>query len=98
MSIRVQFDKLMCKWVDGADNGWIEDKHSQTHFQRHPGVRALTDGWLDGQIADENFSPHCVHMACSSATLKLDHLDPYLLRLFQKKKKVPLSQKWSFTL
>lgn len=76
MSIRVQFDKLMCKWVDGADNGWIEDKLSQTHFQRHPGVRALTDGWLDGQIADENFSPHCVHMACSSATLKLDHLDP----------------------
>lgn len=57
MSIHVRFDKLMCKWVDSAHRGWIEDEHSQGGFQRHPGVSALTDGWLDGHSADLEAGP-----------------------------------------
>lgn len=83
MSIHVQFDKLMCTWVDSAYNGWIEDRHRQTRFQHHPGVSGLTDAWLNGRIVNENLSAHCVHAACRGATLHLDHLHPSSLLLFQ---------------
>lgn len=46
MSIRVQFDKLMCTWVDGANNGWIEDR--LTDVFSAPPRSQWVDGWMAG--------------------------------------------------
>lgn len=47
LSIHVRPDKLMCKWVDGADNRLIEDKLRQTHFQHNPKSQ-----WVDRWMAE----------------------------------------------